>query len=209
MEGRSDVHLETSTTYSSPRLGSDDFKSQGSCRLRPHGARGCRARPPGRLGPPPRASPIPPRSWSRKALRGPRGRARTTTAAGPPGPRPSGSGARGHPAASPVQPTPPLPSATLPVARGLARRRRKRTGRAGPGVADVLGNAVLPPPPPHPTRASPPGPLHPRRRYSTVTGLSPRAQDGARGAAARRIHGRRHFVRRGGRSSAVCNGCRE
>lgn len=156
MEGRSDVHLETSTTYSSPRLGSDDFKSQGSCRLRPHGARGCRARPPGRLGPPPRASPIPPRSWSRKALRGPRGRARTTTAAGPPGPRPSGSGARGHPAASPVQPTPPLPSATLPVARGLARRRRKRTGRAGPGVADVLGNAVLPPPP-TPHAGFPPG----------------------------------------------------
>lgn len=210
MEGRSDVHLESSTTYSIPRL--------GSRRLRPHGARGCWARPPGRLGPPPRASPTP----RCRSLRGPprasahEGGKRTgsclTTTAGPPGPRPSGSGARCHPAASPRERPPPQlhPASAFSYPSRRARPRSEKTEEDSARRASRRRRRQrgVPPRSPFPDAGSPPGRMHPRRRYSTVTGLSARTRWG-RGAAARRIHGRRHFVRRGGRSSAVCNGCRE
>lgn len=43
-------NLETSATYS-PRLGSDDLNVRArAASVSPHGARGCRARLPGRLG---------------------------------------------------------------------------------------------------------------------------------------------------------------
>lgn len=117
---------------------------------------------------------------------------------GPPGPRPSGS----RPAVTPPRVPgaagrgPPLPSAAFLAARarglgGFARRRRKRTERRA--VADVVQHG--------------PRGLRSLTRASQSDASSAEVFHVDRslashkmgtGSGRRRIHGRRHFVRRGG-----------
>lgn len=146
------------------------FKCQGSSRLRPHGARGCRACPP---GPPPRAS----------RLRVPGAEA----SAGPPVLVPPDPGPLSPRRESPER---PASAAGSPSRRARPPRLRLGEARRAPG-----------------SRRHRPRGLRPRTRASQLDASSAEVFHVDRslashkmgpGSGRRRIHGRRHFVRRGG-----------
>lgn len=212
-EGRSDVHLVPLTTYS-PRSPLRRLKRQGS-RLGPHVHP--EAPSAGSPGPPP--LPRAPGARAPRLARGDR-QAHTTTRSRSPGLREARAGSRlatpssGYPVLVPPDPGPlpvtPIasPRSSRPRAASAFRRcyprglggfpwRRRRGRSAGGRRARRRHRGTRVPSGPFPSRGLA-SQLQPRRRRYSMLTESLGSHKMGPGSGRRRLHGRRHFVRRGG-----------